>query len=78
MYVGIEEAINEIRFDPFANAHATIQSWLDSADCPVASLTIDEDLVVADIPAGQIDNIMTALNTYSKLLYLIVMLLHLT
>ena len=66
LYVGIEEAINEIRFDPFANAHATIQNWLDSADCPVVGLTIDEDLIVADIPAGQIDNIMTALNTYSQ------------
>ena len=66
LYVGIEEAINEIRFDPFANAHATIQNWLDSADCPVVGLTIDEDLVVADIPAGEIDNIMTALNTYSQ------------
>lgn len=66
LYVGIEEAVNEIRFDPFANAHATIQNWLDSADCPVVGLTIDEDLVVADIPAGEIDNIMTALNTYSQ------------
>ena len=66
LYVGIEEAINEIRFDPFANAHATIQNWIDSADCPVVGLTIDEDLVVADIPAGEIDNIMTALNTYSQ------------
>ena len=57
LYVGVEEAINELRFDPFANAHAVIQSWLNSADCPVANLTVDEDLVVADIPAGQIDNI---------------------
>ena len=68
LYVGVEEAINELRFDPFANAHAVIQSWLDSADCPVASLTVDEDLVVADIPAGQIDNIITALNTYNQTL----------
>jgi|TARA_B110000495_G_C23015137_1_gene601066 hypothetical protein len=66
LYVGIEEAVNEIRFDPFANAHATIQAWLDSADCPVANLTIDEDLIIQDIPAGQIDNIVTALNTYTQ------------
>ena len=68
MYVGVEEAINELRFDPFANAHAVIQSWLDSADCPVSGLTVDEDLVVADIPAGQIDSIITALNTYTQTL----------
>lgn len=68
LYVGVEEAINELRFDPFANAHAVIQSWLNSADCPVANLTVDEDLVVADIPAGQIDNIITALNTYNQTL----------
>ena len=66
LYVGIEEAINELRFDPFTNAHAVIQSWLDSADCPTANLKIDEDLVITDIPAGQIDLIMTALNTYSQ------------
>ena len=66
LYVGTEVAVNEIRFDPFTNAHATIQSWLDSADCPTANLKIDEDLVITDIPAGQIDLIMTALNTYSQ------------
>jgi len=68
LYVGVEEAINELRFDPFANAHAVIQSWLNSADCPVSGLTVDEDLVVADIPSGQIDNIIKALNTYSQTL----------
>ena len=66
LYIGTEVAVNEIRFDPFTNAHATIQSWLDSSDCPVANLTVDEDLVITDIPAGQIDSIMTALNTYSQ------------
>ena len=66
LYVGIEEAVNELRFDPFTNAHAIIQSWLGSSDCPVPGLTVDEDLVVADIPAGQIDNIITALNTYTQ------------
>jgi len=66
LYVGTEAAVNEIRFDPFTNAHATIQSWLDSADCPTPNLVIDEDLVITDIPAGKIDAIMTALNTYSQ------------
>ena len=66
LYVGTEVAVNEIRFDPFTNAHATIQSWLNSADCPTPNLVIDEDLVITDIPAGKIDAIMTALNTYSQ------------
>ena len=70
LYVGVEEAINELRFDPFANAHAVIQSWLDSPDCSniQAGLTVDEDLVVADIDAGKIDSIITALNTYTQTL----------
>ena len=68
LYVGLEEpAVNEIQFDPFANAHAIIQSWLNSSDCPsTVPLTVDEDLIVADIPDGEIDNIITALNTYKQ------------
>jgi hypothetical protein len=67
LYIGlVEPAVNEIQFDPFTNAHATIQTWLDSSDCPVPNLTVDEDLIIADIPAGEIDNIMNALNTYSQ------------
>ena len=50
LFVGIDPAINEIQFDPFINAHAIIQSWLDSDDCPFPGLTVDEDLVIRHIP----------------------------
>lgn len=50
LFIGIDEAINEIQFDPFINAHAVIQSWLDGDDCPFAGLTVDEDLVIRNIP----------------------------
>ena len=45
LYVGIDPAINEVQFDPFANAHAVVQSWLNSEDnrLRVRRLTIDED-----------------------------------
>ena len=32
LFVGIDDAIDEIQFDAFANAHAVIQTWLDSDD----------------------------------------------
>ena len=32
VYVGTENAIDEIIFDPFANAHAVVQSWLEATD----------------------------------------------
>ena len=50
LFIGIDPAINEIQFDPFINAHAIIQSWLDSDDCPFPGLTVDEDLVIRHIP----------------------------
>jgi hypothetical protein len=50
LFIGIDDAINEIQFDPFINAHAIIQSWLDSDDCPFLGLTVDEDLVIRNIP----------------------------
>lgn len=49
LYLGTDPAINEIQFDPFANAHATVQSWLDSVDNPEPGLTIDEDLIIRNI-----------------------------
>ena len=51
LFVGIDSAINEIQFDPFVNAHQVIQTWLESDDCPVGGLVIDEDLVIRNIPA---------------------------
>ena len=52
LFVGIDPAINEIQFDPFINAHAIIQSWLESDDCPFPGLTVDEDLVIRNIPTS--------------------------
>jgi hypothetical protein len=50
LFIGIDPAINEIQFDPFVNAHAVIQSWLNSDDCSVQGLIVDEDLVIRNIP----------------------------
>ena len=49
LFVGIDDAVNEIQFDPFANAQAVIQSWLNSADNPEPGLTVDEDLVIRNV-----------------------------
>jgi hypothetical protein len=50
LFIGIDPAINEVQFDPFVNAHAIIQTWLDSDDCPFPGLIVDEDLVIRNIP----------------------------
>jgi len=50
LFIGIDSAINEIQFDPFVNAHAVIQTWLDSEECPFLGLEVDEDLVIRNIP----------------------------
>jgi hypothetical protein len=49
LFIGTDDAVNEIIFDPFANAHATVQSWLDSPECPQSGLVIDEDLVIRNV-----------------------------
>lgn len=49
LFVGTDDAINEIVFDPFANAHSTVQSWLDSVENPEPGLIIDEDLVIRNV-----------------------------
>jgi hypothetical protein len=50
LFVGTEDAINELVFDPFANAHAVVQSWLDSAEnVSNPGLKIDEDLVIRSV-----------------------------
>lgn len=49
LFIGTDDALNEIVFDPFANAHATIQSWLSSSECPQPGLVIDEDLVIRNV-----------------------------
>lgn len=49
IFIGTDDAVNEVIFDPFANAHTTIQSWLDSSENPEPGLVIDEDLVIRDV-----------------------------
>jgi hypothetical protein len=49
LFIGTEDAINEIQFDPFANAHSVIQAWLDSPENPEPGLVVDEDLIIRDV-----------------------------
>lgn len=49
LFIGIDDAIDEIQFDPFANAHNVIQSWLDSNDNPEPGLVVDEDLIIREV-----------------------------
>lgn len=64
LYVGIDPAINEVQFDPFANAQAVVQSWLDSDDNPEPGLTIDEDLVIRNVT--DVDGLMDAMNFFAQ------------
>ncbi|MDC1446635.1 hypothetical protein N8344_01525 [bacterium] len=67
LFIGIDTAINEIQFDPFINAHAVIQTWLDSDDCSVPGLTVDEDLVIRNIPT-ELDEDGNTINRMQDLL----------
>lgn len=51
LFIGTDEAIDEIVFDPFTNAQATVQSWLDDplSGNPEPGLIIDEDLVIRNV-----------------------------
>jgi hypothetical protein len=40
VYIGTDVAIDELHFDPFVNAHATIQSWLDNTTA-VKTITVN-------------------------------------
>lgn len=64
LYIGIDRALNQIQFDPFINAHAIIQTWLDSADNPEPGLVVDEDLIIRNI--NDIDNLLEAMNFYTQ------------
>ena len=66
LFVGIDDAINEIQFDPFANAHAIIQSWLDSVDNPEPGLIIDEDLVIRNVV--NVESLITEMNNSAAFL----------
>ena len=62
LFVGIDDAIDEVQFDAFANAHAVIQTWLDSDDNPEPGLKIDEDLVIRNIQ--DVDSLIEAMHFY--------------
>lgn len=76
LYVGTDDAINEIQFEPFANAHAIIQSWLDSyeldangvniGDCPYPGLDVDEDLVIRLYNNEDVDTILDAMRYFEQ------------
>ena len=62
LYIGIDpngDSIDEIQFDPFANAHAVIQDWLDGVDNPEPGLIVDEDLVIRNVT--DVDTLLTAM-----------------
>ncbi len=62
LFVGIDDSIDEIQFDTFANAHAVIQSWLDSPDNPEPGLTVDEDLVIRNVT--DVEGLIEAMHFY--------------
>ena len=69
LFVGIEDAINEVQFDSFANAHGVIQSWLDSVSNPEPGLIVDEDLVIRNV--NDVDALLEAMgNTAGFYVYL--------
>jgi hypothetical protein len=47
LFVGTADSSDEIVFDPFANAHAVIQSYLNLLSAPLNGLEVDEDLVIS-------------------------------
>ena len=78
LFVGINPSVNEVQFDPFVNAHAVIQSWLDSTDNPFPGLEVDEDLVIRNIPnrdsdGNEIDGVDVILNAMQFFLQTIVL-----
>ena len=62
LFVGIDDAIDEVQFGAFENAHAVIQSWLDSANNPEPGLTVDEDLVIRNV--NDVDALIRAMHFY--------------
>ena len=61
LYVGTSASVDEIIFDPFANAHSIVQTFLNQHTAE-PELEIDEDLIIrsiSDVPA-----LLTAMQTY--------------
>jgi hypothetical protein len=67
LFVGTDKALNSIQFDPFANAHAVIQSWLDSPDNPYPGLTVNEDLTIDLLNNEDIDVLLDAMRFYEQI-----------
>lgn len=61
VFIGTDEATSELQFDSFANAHAVIQTWLDSGANPEPGLVIDEDLVVRNV--NDVDALLVAMQS---------------
>lgn len=70
LFVGTDKTLNSIQFDPFANAHAVIQSWLDGPDNPYPGLTVNEDLTIDLLNSEDIDVLLDAMRFYEQVVTL--------
>ena len=70
LFVGTDKTLNSIQFDPFANAHAVIQSWLDGPDNPYPGLTVNEDLTIDLLNDEDIDVLLDAMRFYEQVVTL--------
>jgi len=70
LFVGTDKAINSIQFDPFANAHSVIQSWLDSPDNPYPGLTVNENLTIDLLNDEDINVLLDAMRFYQQVVTL--------
>jgi hypothetical protein len=61
LYVGTGPKDDEIIFDPFVNAHAIVQTFLNQHTAE-PSLEIDEDLIIRDV--SDVPALLTAMQTY--------------
>jgi hypothetical protein len=61
VYIGTVASVDEIVFDPFANAHAIVQSFLNQHTVEVG-LEIDEDLIIRNV--SDVPVLLTAMETY--------------
>ena len=69
LYIGIKKSVDEVAFDPFANAQQVIQSFLDSDDCEIDGLIINDDLVVREIPIWFDPETLEEISGVDKLLF---------
>jgi len=60
LYVGTDDLIDQIVFDPFANAQAIVQTFLDTYTAE-EGLEIDEDLVIKNV--SNVNDLITAMES---------------